>query len=131
MVPAYLSLRNLRNVLIDLKLTKNGMCKRCSKEKNSIKMFSAENNMDPKEVPTELQHLSMVEQQPANIFPRLPVEVNIIKVRKQGKNNTSKDFRFRRYRVQAAKFGLASTKQSSIFRYLYKSREITNVTARW
>ena len=34
--------------------------------------------------------------EPAQIFPRLPQEVNIIKVRKQGKNETSKDFRVRR-----------------------------------
>ena len=40
--------------------------------------------------------------EPAQIFPRLPHEVNIIKVRKQGKNHTSKEFIVRRYKVEGA-----------------------------
>ena len=40
--------------------------------------------------------------EPAQIFPRLPEEINIIKVRKKGKSDTSKDFVVRRYRVQHA-----------------------------
>lgn len=40
--------------------------------------------------------------EPAQIFPRLPEEIKIIKVRKQGKTDTSKDFRVHRYTVQEA-----------------------------
>ena len=112
------------------------VCRRCFSDKQSVKMFSAENNMDPKPLPAELQDLSIVEQQlicriapcinihmlkhggissnghcvtfpqeinePAKIFPRLPNEVKIIKVCKKGKNNTSKDFKVRRFYVQNA-----------------------------
>lgn len=38
--------------------------------------------------------------EPAKMFPRLPPEIQIIKVRKQGKNDTSKEFRVRRFKVQ-------------------------------
>ena len=40
--------------------------------------------------------------EPAQILPRLPEEINVVKVRKQGKNDTSKEFRVRRYTVQSA-----------------------------
>lgn len=38
--------------------------------------------------------------EPATIFPRLPHEINIIKVKKQGKNHSSKEFRVRRFKIQ-------------------------------
>ena len=41
-------------------------------------------------------------QEPATILPRPPTEVNIIRVRRQGKNDTHKDFRVRRHRVEGA-----------------------------
>ena len=41
-------------------------------------------------------------QEPATILPRLPAEVDIIRVRRQGKDDTHKDFRVRRHRVEAA-----------------------------
>ena len=41
-------------------------------------------------------------QEPATILPRLPAEVDIIRVRRQGRDDTHKDFRVRRYRVQEA-----------------------------
>ena len=87
-------------------------------------MFSVENRMDPGNVPQELQHLTLVEQQlisrisptisvhmlkhggiaanghcvafpqainePGQIFPKLPEEIKIIRVRKQGKYDTRK-----------------------------------------
>ena len=40
--------------------------------------------------------------EPANIFSRLPTEIEVLKVRKQGQNDTSKDFVARRYKVQNA-----------------------------
>ena len=114
----------------------DGICKRCNADKNSIKMFSAENKMDPGIVPNELQNLTMVEEQlicrispcisihmlkhggvgstghcitfpqdvnePSRIFPRLPSEINMIKVRKQGRQDTSKEFLVRRYKIQRA-----------------------------
>ena len=40
--------------------------------------------------------------EPLNIFPRLPKEIEVLKVRKQGQNDTSKDFVARRYKVQNA-----------------------------
>jgi len=39
---------------------------------------------------------------PANILPILPSEINIIKVRKQGQNDTFKDFNVSRYKIQNA-----------------------------
>ena len=105
-------------------------------KKNNIKIFSAQNFMDPRKVPKQLEDLSIVEQQlicrlspainvhmlkhggvganghcvtfpqaidePAQIFPRLPHEIKIIRIRKQGKNDTQKDFIVRRERVQEA-----------------------------
>ena len=41
-------------------------------------------------------------QEPAIILPRLPAEVDIIRVRRQGKDDTHKDFRVRRQRVEGA-----------------------------
>ena len=41
-------------------------------------------------------------QEPATILPRLPAEVDIIRVRRQGKDDTHKDLRVRRYRVEGA-----------------------------
>ena len=40
--------------------------------------------------------------EPSQIFPRLPEQINIIKVRKLGLNDTSKEFRVRRHNVQKA-----------------------------
>ena len=40
--------------------------------------------------------------QPAHIFSRLPPEIEILKVRKKGRNDTSTDFRVRRHTVQNA-----------------------------
>ena len=39
-------------------------------------------------------------QEPAFILPRLPAEVDIIRVRRQGKDDTHKDFRVRRHRAE-------------------------------
>jgi signal recognition particle subunit SEC65 len=120
----------------------NDVCKRCFRDREPIKMFSSENNMDPGNTPQELMDLTMVEQQliskispcinvhmlkhggiassghcvtfpqevnePGQIFPRLPQEIQIIRVRKQGKNNTSKEFRVRRFKVQHALVWLKS-----------------------
>ena len=41
-------------------------------------------------------------QEPATILPRLPAEVEIIRVRRQGKDDTHKDFRVRRHCVEGA-----------------------------
>jgi hypothetical protein len=40
--------------------------------------------------------------EPCQIFPKLPADVTVIKVRKKGRNDTSKDFQVRRYKVQGA-----------------------------
>ena len=40
--------------------------------------------------------------EPANIFPRLPKEIEVLKVKRQGQNDTSEDFVVRRYKVQNA-----------------------------
>ena len=112
---------------IDLKLDAKGVCRRCTSDKQGIKMFSSENNMNPGPVPDELKNLSMIEQQlisrispcinvhllkhgglassghcvtfpqsideAATILPRLPEEINIIRVQKKGKNDSTKEFR--------------------------------------
>ena len=41
-------------------------------------------------------------QEPATILPRLPAEVDIIRVRRQGKDDTHKDFRVRGHHVEGA-----------------------------
>ena len=41
-------------------------------------------------------------KEPATILPRLPAEVDIIRVRRQGKDDTHKDFRVRRHQVEEA-----------------------------
>ena len=41
-------------------------------------------------------------QEPSTILPRLQAEVDIIRVRRQGKDNTHKDFRVRRHRVEGS-----------------------------
>ena len=41
-------------------------------------------------------------QEPATILLPLPEEVDIIRVRRQGKNDTHKDFRVRRHHVKGA-----------------------------
>ena len=41
-------------------------------------------------------------QEPATIVPRLPAEVDIIRVRRQGRDDTHEDFRVRRHRVERA-----------------------------
>ena len=131
---------------IEMKMSTSNICKRCYNDKGQIKMFSTENNMTPGNIPTELQDLSLIEQQlisrispcinvhllkhggigssghcvtfpqnvnePAQIFPRLPSEISVIKVRKQGKNDTSKEFRIRRYVVQSALAWLKSSNPS-------------------
>src|SRR4051794_38728929 len=51
-----------------------GECRRCYTEKASPKKFSAENNMDPGEVPEELQGLSEIEEMLiARVFPVMSV----------------------------------------------------------
>ena len=113
-----------------------GICKRCKADKNCIKMFSRENNMNPGVLPETLHELTLIEQQliarispcmhvymlkhggiastghcvtfpqevnePAKIFPRLPHEIDIIKVTRHGRQNTSKDFKVSRKKVQNA-----------------------------
>ena len=51
-------------------------------------------------------------QQPATILPCLPAEVDIIRVRRQGKDDTHKDFRFRRHSVEVALRWLKDNKLS-------------------
>ena len=121
---------------LQMKMSSTAACTRCAKDKNNIKMFSAQNFMDPRKVPKQLEDFSIVEQQlicrlspainvhmlkhggvganghcvtfpqaidePAQIFPRLPHEIKIIRIRKQGKNDRHKDFIVRRERVQEA-----------------------------
>ena len=40
--------------------------------------------------------------EPAKLFPRLLKEIEVPKVKKQGQNDTSKDFVVRRYKIQNA-----------------------------
>jgi len=47
-------------------------------------------------------------QEPATILPRLPREVDIIRVRRQGKDDTHKEFRVRRNQVEGALRWLAN-----------------------
>ena len=121
---------------LDMNVNSHQICKRCKSDKNQIKLFSPENNMDPQKLPTELSGLTIIEHQPicrispcmnvhmlkhggiassghcitfpqelnepAKIFPRLHNEINLIRVRRIGKNETSKDYSVRRFKVQNA-----------------------------
>ena len=42
--------------------------------------------------------------EPAKIFPRLPEEIHLLKIRKTGAQDSSKEFKVRRYKVQSALF---------------------------
>jgi hypothetical protein len=42
-------------------LSKDGVCKKCNNDKDKTKMYSDENNMDPKIIPNELKDLSAIE----------------------------------------------------------------------
>lgn len=58
---------------LSIVLTK-GECKSCHRDRNSPKKFSAENNMDPGEVPDELQDLSEIEKMLiTRVFPVMSV----------------------------------------------------------
>jgi len=51
-----------------------GVCRHCYYDKNLIKKFSAENNMDPGDIPEELQELTEIEEMLiAQIFPIVSV----------------------------------------------------------
>jgi hypothetical protein len=45
------------------KMSSSSICKRCNSDKNSLKLFSFQNIMDPQSVPPELSDLSIIEQQ--------------------------------------------------------------------
>src|SRR4051812_27331960 len=47
---------------IPLMVFEKGMCRRCNKEKKTPKRFSEDNNMDPGNVPEELQGLTEIEE---------------------------------------------------------------------
>jgi hypothetical protein len=51
-----------------------GECRRCYSDKNTPKRFSEENNMDPGDLPEELQGLTEIEEMLiAQIFPVISV----------------------------------------------------------
>ena len=52
----------------------NEICKRCSIDKNIIKLFSEDNNMDPKPSPPEMSDLTVIEQQ---LISRISPYINI------------------------------------------------------
>ena len=113
---------------LDMNVNSDQICKRCNSDKNQVKLFSPENNMDPQKLPTELSGLTIIEQQlicrispclnvhmlkhggiassdhcvtfpqevnePAQIFPTRPNEINLIRVRKIRKNESSRYKRF-------------------------------------
>ena len=99
------------------------VCKRCYSDKYTLKMFSfklkdlslTEQQHISRNAPAIHVHMLMHEgiassgncvtfpqdvNEPAQILPKLPQEINIIKLRKTGRNNTNKEFRM--YSVQHA-----------------------------
>ena len=63
--------------------------------------------------------------QPAQIFPRLPKEISIIRVRKQGKNDTSKEFRVRRQTIENALLWLKNNNPAYSDIYISQDRLLT------
>ena len=52
----------------------NDTCPRCFRDKNDVKLFSNENHMNPKDIPKELENLTVAEQQ---IISRIIPCINI------------------------------------------------------
>ena len=63
--------------------------------------------------------------QPAQIFPRLPKEISIIRVGKQGKNDTSKEFRVRRQTIENALLWLENNNPAYSDIYISQDRLLT------
>ena len=112
------------------------ICTRCKRDKNTPKIYSSDNKMDPGPVPTELLGLTQVEEMLisavmpmmsiyrlpygqygysghvinfpqdvlsfARTLPRLPSQLDVVVVRKQGVDQTHRDFRVRRTVVEQA-----------------------------
>ena len=112
------------------------ICTRCKRDKNTPKIYSSDNKMDPGPVPTELLGLTQVEEMLisavmpmmsiyrlpygqygysghvinfpqdvlsfARTLPRLPSQLDVVVVRKQGVDQTHRDFRVRRTAVEQA-----------------------------
>lgn len=57
--------------------------------------------------------------EPATDLPKLPSEINILKVKRKGKNDSSKEYRVRRYTVQNALWWLKK-QQSGLFGHYHK-----------
>jgi hypothetical protein len=114
-----------------MKMASQNVCFKCFKDKSTIKMFSAENNMDPvitSRILVEQQLICRISpainihmlrhggiaanghcvtfpqeiNEPAKILPKLPSEVNILKVKRKGKDDNHKEYRVRRYTIQNA-----------------------------
>ncbi|CAG8502458.1 12012_t:CDS:2, partial [Cetraspora pellucida] len=96
-----------------------GSCRRCSAEKTMPKKFSAENNMDPKEVPEELQGLTEVEemlisqvftdiQEFTTHLPRNPLSLNMLIVQCKSENHSGsfRDFYVRHSKVTCTLYWL-------------------------
>jgi hypothetical protein len=63
--------------------------------------------------------------EPGKFFPKLPSEVNIIRERKQGENDTSKEFNVRRYKIQHALIWLKEN--NSVYSDIIISQDRINV----
>ncbi|CAB4427789.1 unnamed protein product [Rhizophagus irregularis] len=94
----------------DMTLIK-GECHRCHNDKKTPKKFSADNNMDPGEVPDELQGLTDIEEMLiAQVFTVMSVYRlrDILVVRRESANDTSgfRDFTVRREKIAKALYWL-------------------------
>ncbi|EDO35707.1 predicted protein [Nematostella vectensis] len=70
------------------------VCSRCKKDKERYCIKGP------------LHRLPQAVQEPATILPRLPADVDIIRVRRKGMEDTNKEFRVRRRRVERALYWL-------------------------
>ena len=96
-------------------------CVRCRRDKNCPKAYSCNNNMHPGPVPQELLvtitgnyyiiayaeafvilHAGTDTEWVAQSLPRLPSNLDVLIIRKEGANNTHRDFQVRRQVVHRA-----------------------------
>ena len=60
---------------MSMKMADQTTCRRCSRDKNAVNMFSNENNMNPGPVPDELKDLSIEQQLICRIAPAIHVHM--------------------------------------------------------
>jgi hypothetical protein len=70
---------------LDMNVNSDQICKRCNSDKNQVKLFSPENNMDPQKLPTELSGLTNLLYLDDSFFPIFLTLIKLISLGRLGK----------------------------------------------